>query len=105
MHYNRKGHLHLTEAGDVLHVGDTIYTGSSWYFDITPSTSFGTATGVITLVEDDTNGTLYYKFSRGSNGTKPNWTIFKVTDNTDGLYIVSGTGTSSDKFVFAVHTK
>ena len=35
----------------------------------------------------------------------PNWSSFTVTSNTDGLYIVSGTGTNSDKFVFAVHTK
>ena len=101
------GKVHHTslQAGDIIRVGETIYTGKTWYVDISPNTSFATSAGVITLVEADTNGTLYYKCSRGSNGTKPNWTSFKVTDNTDGIYIVSGTGTSSDKFKFAVHTK
>ena len=101
------GKVHHTslQAGDIILVGETIYTGKTWYVDISPSTSFATSAGVITLVEADTNGTLYYKCSRGSNGTKPNWTSFRVTDNTDGIYIVSGSGTSSDKFVFAVHTK
>lgn len=101
------GKVHHTslQAGDIILVGETIYTGKTWYVDISPNTSFATSAGVITLVEADTNGTLYYKCSRGSNGTKPNWTKFKVADNTDGLYIVSGTGTSSDKFLFAVHTK
>ncbi|MBR1558344.1 MAG: InlB B-repeat-containing protein [Prevotella sp.] len=101
------GKVHHTslQAGDIILVGETIYTGNTWYVDIKPNTSFATSAGVITLVEADTNGTLYYKCSRGSNGTKPNWTSFRVTDNTDGIYIVSGTGTSSDKFVFAVHTK
>ena len=101
------GKVHHTslQAGDIILVGETIYTGKTWYVDISPNTSFATSAGVITLVEADTNGTLYYKCSRGSNGTKPNWTSFKVTDNTDGIYIESGTGTSSDKFVFAVHTK
>jgi len=101
------GKVHHTslQAGDIIRVGETIYTGKTWYVDISPNTSFATNAGVITLVEADTNGTLYYKCSRGSNGNKPNWTSFKVTDNTDGLYIVSGTGTSSDKFKFAVHTK
>ena len=101
------GKVHHTslQAGDVIRVGETIYTGETWRVDISPVTSFAPSNGVITLVEADTNGTLYYKCSRGSNGTKPNWTRFKVTDNTDGIYIVSGTGTQSDKFVFAVHTK
>lgn len=101
------GKVHHTslQAGDIIRVGETIYTGATWYVNIKPNTSFATSSGVITLVEADTNGTLYYKFSRGSNGTTPNWTSFKVTDNTDGLYIVSGTGTSGDKFVFAAHTK
>ena len=101
------GKVHHTslQAGDIILVGETIYTGNTWYVDVKPNTSFATSAGVITLVEADTNGTLYYKCSRGSNGTKPNWTSFRVTDNTDGIYIVSGTGTSSDKFVFAVHTK
>ena len=101
------GKVHHTslQAGDIILVGETIYTGKTWYVNISPNTSFATSAGVITLVEADTNGTLYYKCSRGSNGTKPNWTSFRVTDNTDGIYIVSGTGTSSDKFVFAVHTK
>lgn len=101
------GKVHHTslQAGDIILVGETIYTGKTWYVDISPNTSFATSAGVITLVEADTNGTLYYKCSRGSNGTKPNWTKFKVADNTDGIYIVSGTGTQSEKFVFKIHTK
>ncbi|MBR1643619.1 MAG: Ig-like domain-containing protein, partial [Butyrivibrio sp.] len=100
------GKVHHTslQAGDVIRVGETIYTGETWRVDITPVTSFAPSNGVITLVEADVNGTLYYKCSR-SNGTKPNWSKFRVADNTDGIYIVSGTGTSSDKFVFAVHMK
>ena len=101
------GKVHHTslQAGDIILVGETIYTGGQWYVDIKPSTSFIASNGAITLVEAKTGSTKYYKFSRGSNGTMPNWTSFKVKDNTDGLYIVSGTGTNSDKFVFAVHTK
>lgn len=102
------GKVHHTslQAGDIILVGETIYTGKTWYVgDVSPNTSFATSAGVITLVEADTNGTLYYKCSRGSNGTKPNWTKFRVADNTDGIYVVSGTGTSSDKFVFKIHTK
>lgn len=101
------GKVHHTslQAGDIIRVGETIYTGGNWSVNIKPVTSFGTYAGVITLVEDETNGKLYYKFSRGSNNSMPNWTSFRVTDNTDGLYIVSGTGTGSDRFVFGVHTK
>ena len=101
------GKVHHTslQAGDIIRVGETIYTGGSWSVKSKPVTSFGTYAGVITLVEDETNGKLYYKFSRGSNNSIPNWTSFRVTDNTDGLYIVSGTGTGSDRFVFGVHTK
>ena len=101
------GKVHHTslQAGDIIRVGETIYTGGSWSVNIKPSTTFGTSAGVITLVEKETNGKLYYKFNRGSNNSTPNWTSFRVKDNTDGLYIVSGTGTSSDKFVFGVHTK
>ena len=101
------GKVHHTslQAGDIIRVGETIYTGGSWSVDIKPTTSFGTSAGVITLVEDKTGSTTYYKMKRGSMGTIPNWTSFKVTDATDGLYIVSGTGTSSDKFTLAVHTK
>ena len=87
-------------AGTVLHVGDTFYAGKV-YFDTTPAASFQDSNGVITLVED--NGC--YKFKRGSNGTMPNVTAYKVKDNTDGIYIVSGSGTTSNKFTLAVHTK
>ena len=88
-------------AGTVLHVGDTFYAGKV-YFNTTPAVSFQDSNGVITLVED--NGC--YKFKRGSNGTMPNVTAYKIKDNTDGIYIVSGSGTStSDKFTLAVHTK
>ena len=88
-------------AGTVLHVGDTFYAGKV-FFDTKPGMSFNDSNGVITLVED--NGC--YKFKRGSNGTMPNVTAYKIKDNTDGVYIVSGGGTStSDKFTLAVHTK
>ena len=88
-------------AGTVLHVGDTFYAGSV-YFNTSPLVSFQDSNGVITLVEN--NGC--YKFKRGSNGTMPNVTAYKIKDNTDGIYIVSGSGTStSDKFTLAVHTK
>ena len=88
-------------AGTVLHVGDTFYAGSV-YFDTKPAMSFQDSNGVITLVEN--NG--YYKFKRGSNGSMPNVTAYRIKDNTDGVYIVSGSGTStSDKFTLAVHTK
>ena len=87
--------------GTVLHVGDTFYAGNV-YFNTTPYMSFNASNGVITLVEN--NGC--YKFQRGSNGTMPNVTAYKVKDNTDGVYIVSGSGTStSDRFTIAVHTK
>ena len=47
----------------------------------------------------------YYQFMRGSNGTWPNWN-YVVKDNTDGVYITGGSGTSSgDRFTLAVHTK
>ena len=92
------------KAGDVLHVGDTFYVGQV-YFNTTPGMSFNNSNGVITLVENNATGTLCYKFKRGSNGTMPNVTTYKVKDNTDGVYIVSGSGTStSDKFTLAVHT-
>lgn len=88
-------------AGTVLHVGDTFYAGKA-YFDTKPSMSFNDSNGVITLVEDSG----CYKFKRGSNGTMPNVTAYKIKDNTDGVYIVSGGGTStSDRFTLAVHTK
>ena len=88
-------------AGTVLHVGDTFYAGKV-YFNTTPAVSFQDSNGVITLVEN--NGC--YKFKRGSNGTMPNVTAYKIKDNTDGIYIVSGSGTStSDKFILAVHTR
>ena len=87
-------------AGTVLHVGDTFYAGNV-YFNTTPYMSFNDSNGVITLVEDSG----CYKFKRGSNGTKPNVTAYKIKDNTDGVYIVSGGGTStSDRFTLAVHT-
>ena len=89
-------------VGTVLHTGDTFYTGSTVQFKVGNSNaSFTTTNGVITVVED--NG--YYKFKRGSNGTMPNWTAFRVQNNTDGIYITGGSGTSSDRFTLAVHTK
>lgn len=89
-------------VGTVLHTGDTFYTGSTVQFKVGNSNaSFTTTNGVITVVED--NG--YYKFKRGSNGTMPNWTAFRVQNKTDGIYITGGSGTSSDRFTLAVHTK
>lgn len=89
-------------VGTVLHTGDTFYTGSTVQFKVGNSNaSFTTTNEVITVVED--NG--YYKFKRGSNGTMPNWTAFRVQNNTDGIYITGGSGTSSDRFTLAVHTK
>lgn len=88
-------------AGTVIHVGDTFYAGNV-YFNTKPAMSFNASNGVITLVE---NGGCY-KFKRGSNGSMPNVTAYKIKDNTDGVYIVSGGGTStSDRFTIAVHTK
>lgn len=89
------------KAGDVIRTGDTFYAGNV-YFDTKPAMSFNNSNGVITLVEDSG----YYKFKSGSNGSMPNVTSYKVASNTDGIYIVSGSGTStSDKFTLAVHTK
>ncbi len=88
-------------VGTVLHTGDTFYTGSTVSFKVGNSyVSFTAGNGVITIVED--NG--YYKCKRGSNGTMPNWTAFRVQNNTDGIYITGGSGTSSDRFTLAVHT-
>ena len=87
-------------AGTVLHVGDTFYAGNV-YFNTKPLVSFQDSSGVITLVEHKG----CYKFKRGSNGSMPNVTAYKIKDNTDGIYIVSGSGTTSDKFTLAVHTK
>ena len=87
------------KAGDVIHEGDTFY--GKFYFDTKPSFSCQTSHGVITLVVN--NGK--YTFKRG-NGTMPNITSYSKTNSTDGVYIVSGGGTStSDKFTLAVHTK
>jgi len=89
------------KAGDVIRTGDTFFVGKV-YFNTTPNVSFNNSNGVITLVENSG----CYKFKRGSNGTMPNVTSYKVASNTDGIYIVSGSGTStSDKFTIAVHTK
>ena len=88
------------KAGDVIHEGDTFY--GKFYFDTTPGFSCQTSHGVITLVVN--NGK--YTFKRGNNGTMPNITSYSKTNSTDGVYIVSGGGTStSDKFTIAVHTK
>ena len=88
------------KAGDVIHEGDTFY--GKFYFNTSPAFSCQTYNGVITLVVN--NGK--YTFKRGSNGTMPNITSYSKTNSTDGVYIVSGGGTStSDKFTIAVHTK
>ena len=95
------------KAGDVLHTGDTFYTGSTVYFAGNTNASFSTTMGVITIVEATKDGYTgkFYQFKRSSNGTWPNWS-YSVKDNTDGVYITGGSGTSSgDRFTLAVHTK
>ena len=95
------------KAGDVLHTGDTFYTGSTVYFAGSTNASFPTSAGVITIVEATKDGYTgkFYQFKRSSNGTWPNWS-YSVKDNTDGVYITGGSGTSSnDRFTLAVHTK
>ena len=91
-------------VGTVLRTGDTFYTGENVYFNTNPAMSFFANNGVITVVEDTSGSSKYYKFQRGSNGTIPNVTAYKIKDNTDGVYITGGSGTSSDKFTLAVHT-
>ena len=92
-------------VGTVLHTGDTFYTGSTVCFAGTTNASFVTGNGVITIVEATKSGynNKYYQFMRGSNGTWPNWS-YVVKDNTDGVYITGGSGTSGDRFTLAVHT-
>lgn len=95
------------KAGDVLHTGDTFYTGSTVYFAGNTNATFPTTAGVITIVEATKSGYngKFYQFKRSSNGTWPNWS-YSVKDNTDGVYITGGSGTSSgDRFTLAVHTK
>lgn len=92
-------------AGTVIHVGDTFYTGGSVAFQTQPLMTFNASNGVITLVEATSGSSKCYKFQRGSNGTMPNVTAYKVNDNTDGVYITGGSGTSQNRFTLAVHTK
>ena len=93
-------------VGTVLHTGDTFYTGSTVYFQGSTAASFTANMGVITIIEATKSGynNKYYQCQRGSNGTYPNWS-YVVKDNTDGIYITGGSGTSQDKFTLAVHTK
>ena len=91
-------------VGTVLHTGDTFYTGGTVAFQTSPLMSFTANNGVITVVEATSGSSKCYKFQRGSNGTMPNVTTYKVKDNTDGVYITGGSGTSSDRFTLAVHT-
>ena len=93
-------------VGTVLRTGDTFYTGNTVCFQGSTKASFGTSNGVITIVEAEKTGynNKYYQCRRGSNGTYPNWS-YVVKDNTDGLYITGGSGTSQDSFTLAVHTK
>ena len=93
-------------VGTVLHTGDTFYTGSTVYFQGSTAASFTANMGVITIIEATKSGynNKYYQCQRGSNGTYPNW-AYVVKDNTDGIYITGGSGTKSDKFTLAVHTK
>ena len=91
-------------VGTVLHVGDTFYTGGTVAFQTSPLMSFTANNGVITVVEATSGSSKCYKFQRGSNGTMPNVTSFKVKDTTDGVYITGGSGTSQDRFTLAVHS-
>ncbi len=93
-------------VGTVLRTGDTFYTGNTVYLRGSTNTSFTTSYGVITIVEAEKPGynNKYYQCQRGSNGTYTNWG-YVVKDNTDGLYITGGSGTSQDRFTLAVHTK
>jgi len=93
-------------VGTVLHTGDTFYTGSTVYLQGSTNVSFTANNGVITIIEAAKSGynNKYYQCQRASNGTYPNWG-YVVKDNTDGIYITGGSGTSSDKFTLAVHTK
>ena len=94
-------------VGTVLHTGDTFYTGSTVYFKGSTNVSFTANNGVITIIEAEKSGynNKYYQCQRASNGTYPNWG-YVVKDNTDGIYITGGSGTStSDRFTLAVHTK
>ena len=69
-----------------------------------PLMSFIADNGVITVVEATSGSRKCYKFQRGNNGSMPNVTDYKVKDNTDGVYITGGSGTSGDRFTLAVHT-
>ena len=94
-------------VGTVLHTGDTFYTGSTVFFQGSTNASFTANMGVITIIEATKSGytNKYYQCQRGSNGTYPNWS-YVVKDNTDGIYITGGSGTSSnDRFTLDVHTK
>ena len=87
-------------VGTVFHVGDTYYAdGTTKNFHAATNFSFINNNGVITLIND--GGT--YKFQRASNDTKVDLGI-SVTGNSDGVYIVSGSGTSGSRFEIAVHT-
>lgn len=87
-------------VGTVFHVGDTYYAdGTSIYFHAKSNFNFINSNGVITLIND--GGT--YKFQRGSNDSKVDLGI-SVTGNSDGVYLVSGSGTSGSRFEIAVHT-
>ena len=87
-------------VGTVLHEGDTFYSGTSIYYKNgnNQNVSFIAANGVITVIKDGSS----YKFKRGYNGTAA--IAAKATTNSDGVYISSGSGTSSDRFVIATHT-
>ena len=90
----------------MLHVGDTFFTGSAVSFKANSlNVGFDASHGVITVVEETSGSNTYYRLKRGSNGTKTLASNYKKTANTDGIYIVSGSGTSSDRFTLAVHTK
>lgn len=87
-------------VGTVFHVGDTYYAdGTTKQFHAKTNFSFVDGNGAITLVIDGGS----YKFKRGSNDTKINLGI-NPTGSSDGVYIVSGDGTGSNRFEIAVHT-
>ena len=88
-------------VNDVIKVGESVYSSSSIYvkYGSSNSTINCNNLGVYTLVVDGG----YYKW-QPSNGNIIN-TRVSVSGSSDGIYVVSGGGTStSDRMTFAAHT-
>lgn len=87
------------KAGDVIHVGDTVYATSTIYVKYgSTNSSISKNLGVYTLIND--SGT--YKWTTSGN---PVSTRISATSGPDGIYVVSGGGaSSSDRITFAAHT-